>query len=77
LFKDHRVLVLESVLLESEWGLRAVCGFSREEISRALRAFLALPGVTVDERMLVLQVLDWFDEGFDFADALHCVRSAD
>lgn len=55
-FEDHRVLVPESVLLESEWVLRAVYGFSRDEISRAFRALLALPSVAVDERMLILQV---------------------
>ena len=75
-FEDHRVLIPESVLLESEWVLRAVYGFSRDEISRAFRALLALPNVAVDERMLVMQVLDWFDEGFDFADASHYARSA-
>jgi predicted nucleic-acid-binding protein len=75
-FEHHRVLIPESVLLESEWVLRAVYGFSREEISRALRALMALPSVTVDERILIMQVLDWFDEGFDFADALHYSRSA-
>lgn len=77
LFEAHRVLVPESVLLESEWVLRAVYGFSRDEIARALRSLLALPCVVVDDRMLVMQVLDWFDEGFDFADALHYARSAD
>lgn len=77
LFEVNRVLVPESVLLESEWVLRAVYGFSRDEIARALRSLLALPCVVVDDRMLVMQVLDWFDEGFDFADALHYARSAD
>lgn len=76
LFDDRRVLIPESVLLESEWVLRAVYGFSRDEISRAFRALLSLPTVAVDERMLVMQMLDWFDEGFDFADALHYARSA-
>jgi predicted nucleic-acid-binding protein len=76
-FEDHRVFVPESVLLESEWVLRAVYGFSREEISGAFRALLRLPRVVVDERTLVMQVLDWFDAGFDFADALHHERSAD
>lgn len=75
-FEDHRVLIPESVLLESEWVLRAVYGFPSGEISRAFRALLAMPSVTVDERMLLMQVLDWFDEGFDFADALHYARSA-
>ena len=73
-FEDHRVLLLESVLLETEWVLRAVYDFSRQEISRAIRALLALPTVAVDDRMLLLHVLDSFDDGFDFADALHYAR---
>jgi predicted nucleic-acid-binding protein len=77
LFETHRVLVPESVLLESEWVLRAVYGFSRDEISRAFRALLQLPNVIVDDRAGVMQVFDWFDEGFDFADALHYARSTE
>lgn len=75
-FENHRVHLPESVILESEWVLRAVYGFSLEDISKAFRALLRLPAVTVDDRTGVLQVLDWFDEGFDFADALHYIRSA-
>lgn len=30
----------------------------------------------MDDRTEVLQVLDWFDEGIDFADALHYRGSA-
>ncbi len=73
-FENHRVHLPESVLLESEWVLRAVYGFLREDISTAFRALLRLPAVTVDDRTALLQVLDWFDEGFDFADALHYIR---
>lgn len=75
-FENHRVHLPESVLLESEWVLRAVYGFSRAEISKAFRALLRLSAVTVDDRTEVLQVLDWFDEGIDFADALHYRGSA-
>lgn len=75
-FGANCVHLAESVLLESEWVMRAVYAFSREDISIAVRSLLRLPNVTVDDRPAVFQVLDWFDEGFDFADALHCVRSA-
>lgn len=75
-FEENRVHLAESVLLESEWVLRAVYGFSREEISGAIRSLLRLASVSVDDRAAVFQVLDWFDAGFDFADALHYVRSA-
>ncbi|MFM7180881.1 MAG: type II toxin-antitoxin system VapC family toxin [Verrucomicrobiales bacterium] len=74
-FEDNRVLLLESVLLETEWVLRAVYDFSREEISRAIRALMALSTVSVDDRMLLLNVLDSYDDGFDYADALHYARS--
>ncbi len=76
-FETHQVLLPESVLLESEWVLRAVYGFPRDQISAAFRALLQLPSVVVDDRRLVGQVIDWFDEGFDFADALHYARSTE
>jgi predicted nucleic-acid-binding protein len=75
-FEKNRVHLPESVLLETEWVLRAAYGFSREEISGAIRALLRLPSVSVDDRPAILQVLGFFDEGFDFADAMHYVRSA-
>jgi len=77
LFEDHQVLLLESVLLESEWVLRAVYEFSQREISKAFRALISLPNVAVDDRIILHQVLDWFDGGFDFADALHYARCKD
>ena len=77
LFEEHQVLLLESVLLESEWVLRAVYEFTQGEISKAFRALIALPNITVDDRMILLQVFDWFDDGFDFADALHYARCED
>ncbi len=75
-FEENRVHLAESVLLESEWVMRAVYGFSREESSGALRSLLRLTNVTVDDRTVVWRTLDLFDQGFDFADALHYVRSA-
>jgi len=74
-FETHRIHLAESVLLETEWVLRAVYAFSPTEISLALRSLLRLSTVSVDDRAAVMQVLDWFDQGLDFADALHYVRS--
>ena len=46
-------------------------------MAQGLMAIVAVDtNVVVDDRAAVSQVLDWFDEGFDFADALHFVRSA-
>jgi predicted nucleic-acid-binding protein len=76
LFETHRIHLAESVLLETEWVLRAVYGFSSAEISAALRSLLRLANVCVDDRATIFQVLDWFDGGLDFADALHYVRGS-
>lgn len=76
LFESHRIHIAESVLLETEWVLRAAYAFFPAEISTALRSLLRLPNVFVDDRAALLQVLDWFDKGLDFADALHYARSA-
>lgn len=74
LFETHRIHLAESVLLETEWVLRAVYDFPPAEISTALRSLLRLSTVIVEDRVAVMQVLDWFDQGHDFADALHYVR---
>ncbi len=65
------VFVSTTVLLESDWVLRSVYGFSGEEVATALRAFAGLPSVSVDSPTLIAEALDRAEEGMDFADALH------
>lgn len=65
------VFVSTTVLLESEWVLRSVYGFTGGEVATALRAFSGLPGVSVENPVLLAQALDLAEKGMDFADALH------
>ena len=65
------VLVLQTVILESEWVLRTTYRFDRAAIARGLRQLLGIPGVEVDEPETIARALDLHDQGFDFADALH------
>lgn len=71
LVANHPILLLKTVLLESEWVLRSMYRFSRSEVGDGLRAFAQLRTVSVQEPMQVWQALDWFAAGMDFADALH------
>lgn len=48
---------------------------SREEISKGLRALLGLPNFKPKEFESLSCALGWFDEGMDFADALHLALS--
>ena len=65
------VFVSTTVLLESEWVLRSVYGFTAGKVAAALRAFSGLPGVLVENPVLLTQALDLAEKGMDFADALH------
>ena len=66
-----------TVLLETEWVLRAGYGFAGAQIAAALRGLAGLPGVSVEAPEHVATALDWLESGIDFADALHLVRAGD
>jgi predicted nucleic-acid-binding protein len=65
------VLVLKTVILESEWVLRSIYGLDRQRIASILRGLMGLPGLTIEDAAAVTRTLDWFEAGMDFADALH------
>ena len=65
------VFVGTTVLLESEWVLRSVYGFSGSEVAAALRALAGLPNVLVESPAMLAEALDRAENGMDFADALH------
>ena len=74
--RQTRVFVAKTVLLELEWVLRASYQFSRLEILAVLREFLDAPNVEIEDQPAVLQALQWYENGMDFADSLHLASSA-
>ena len=65
------VFVPRTVLLEAEWVLRGVYELPSKQIIPALRALAGLPGVLVEDAVLVVKAMDWAEAGMDFADAMH------
>lgn len=65
------IFVSLTVLLETEWVLRAGYGLNVMEIVEALRALAGLPGVSIENPAQLALALDWTGKGMDFADALH------
>lgn len=65
------IRLLSTVALETEWVLRSLYGYSREQVYAGLSAFSGLACVTVDDPGQVACALDWFRQGMDFADAMH------
>ena len=71
LFEDALVFIPATVFMETEWVLRAVYGFSRDEIAEAFNRLLRVKSVRVENRSMLETVIAHFTQGLDFADALH------
>ena len=71
LMESSEVVILDSVLLEVEWVLRGVYRQPREEIARAFWAILKQRNVSSDRMRMLVEVVRAYEDGFDFADALH------
>ena len=71
LIRANEIWVSKTVLLETEWVLRSLYGFSLESLTRALTALAGLRTVFLEDEVAVAKALDWLDQGLDFADALH------
>jgi predicted nucleic acid-binding protein len=69
------VFVCTTVLLETEWVLRSVYGFTASKIAPAFRAFAGLPSVTLEDSDAAAHAFDRLERGMDFADALHLTKA--
>ena len=70
------ILVPKTVLLETEWVLRHGYVIGREVTAQSFQKLLGIPNVKSEDPQAVSQGLRWYQEGLDFADALHLASSA-
>jgi predicted nucleic-acid-binding protein len=75
LIDDHDAFVCTTVLLETEWVLRSVYGFSAAQCAKALTDFAGLPRVSLEDPAAVARALSWVRQGVDFADGLHLAKA--
>lgn len=75
LFHTEQILLLKTVVLETEWVLRYRYGFDRQAVVASLRALAGLPNVHLEDATVAAQALGWYAAGMDFADALHLASS--
>jgi predicted nucleic-acid-binding protein len=73
---SERSFVPVTVLVELEWVMRGFYELTVKDISRVLRSLASIEHITLEDRDAVLVALDAFDNGLDFADALHIARSS-
>ncbi len=76
--KNNTTLILKTVLLELAWVLSSVSGYNlpRNVVVERLRHICGLPTITVEDATVVAQAINWYEQGMDFADALHLAQCA-
>ena len=67
----------KTVLLETEWVLRSTYGLQPRIIANSLRGVIGRANTTVEAEDAVTQALAWFEDGMDFADAMHLASIPD
>lgn len=67
---SSQVTVTPTIVLELVWVLEC-SDCSRAEIAAALRHVLGLPNMRLANEVALYRVVQWFEQGTDFADALH------
>lgn len=77
LFQEQDIFIPDTVVLETEWVLRFAYNFNPDEICKAFKNLFGLPNVRLANESLMAQVLQWHENGLDFADALHLAQSQD
>lgn len=74
-FREQAVFIPDTVILETEWVLRFAYKFKPADICQGLRNLFGLPNVHLTNASLIAQVLQWHENGLDFADAFHLAQS--
>ena len=69
------VFVAKSVLQETESVLRAVYNLAPQAIRKALLHVCGLPSVAIEDGRALARALEVYEQGLDFADALHWASS--
>lgn len=76
LFASEQVFVPVSVLLETEWVLRAAYRLAPDDVCEAFACVLGLENVSTTDSARMAQAIAWHRQGLDFADAVHLALSA-
>ena len=75
LLRNEEVFITDTVILETEWVLRFAYEYPPLEVCNAFRRLFGLKNVRLTNAQLISQVIDWHENGLDFADAFHLANT--
>lgn len=74
LLNQGTIAAAPTVFLELVWVLESY-DCSRAEVAKGLRHLLGLPNLKLRDFTAVMRAVQWYEEGLDFADAMHVALS--
>ena len=75
ILNNDDIFIPKTVLLETEWVLRYAYEIDRANVLTGFQKLLGLPNVNVENPDTIYQAISWYENKFDFADALHLASS--
>ena len=75
ILKSDDTFITKTVLLETEWVLRHAYEIDKSKIINGFKKLLGLSNVNVEDPDSIYQAISWYENKFDFADALHLASS--
>lgn len=77
LFATQAIFIPDTVILATEWVLRAAYELESAAICEAFHCVFGHANVTLGNAPMIARVIDWHEAGLDFADAFHLALSQD
>ena len=74
IFTKNEIMLLDTVILETEWVLRFAYSFDSTAVSNAFTKLFGLPNIHSSNPDFVAQAIKWHSSGMDFADAFHLAQ---
>jgi len=71
ILQSDDIFIPKTVILETQWVLNYAYGIHKADIISGFQKLLGLPNVYPEDSETITQAISWYDQGLDFADALH------
>ena len=75
ILQSDDVFIPKTVILETQWVLNYAYAIHKADIISGFQKLLGLPNVYAEDCETVIQAISWYEQGLDFADALHLASS--
>ncbi len=75
ILQSDDVFIPKTVILETQWVLHHAYAIKKADIIAGFQKLLGLSNIFPENSETVTQAISWYEQGLDFADALHLASS--